>query len=267
MHPVLPSIFPLIRLTNEVNFNHQMITDPHLAQTVHYLFEWGALLTGLFVYRAVRNKRGESWLTTPGSFSALTGGLLGAAAGNKLAFWVDSPQLWDSQAAGCGALLAGQSIVGGLLGGWLGVELGKRISGIRGRTGDDYVLPILSGIAIGRIACFLAGLHDGTYGLPTHLPWGIDFGDGIPRHPTQLYEILIALAALGTWPWWRAAFAQTPGLAFRVMMLGYLLWRVGVDQLKPVSHAYALGLSGIQWICIVATGLIVCGLVRDFRRT
>ena len=42
-------------------------------------------------------------------------------------------------------------------------------------------------------ACFLAGLHDDTYGLPTAAPWGMDFGDGIPRHPTQLYEIAVVL--------------------------------------------------------------------------
>ena len=27
-----------------------------------------------------------------------------------------------------------------------------------------------------------------TYGTPTNLPWGIDFGDGVRRHPVQLYE-------------------------------------------------------------------------------
>jgi len=243
-----------------------MITDSRTAQALHYLFEWAALVTGLLVYRSVRRKKRESWLTTPGAFPAIVGALLGAAVGNKLAFWIDSPQLLSSQAAGWGMLLAGQSIVGGLLGGWLGVETGKRWAGVRVRTGDDYVLPILSGIVMGRIGCFLAGLNDGTYGLPTDLPWGVDFGDGMPRHPTQLYEIFVASVAMGTWPWWKAAFAHTPGLAFRVMMLAYLLWRVGVDLLKPVSYAYAWGLSGIQWICIFGSVMIGIGLVRDFRR-
>ena len=55
------------------------------------------------------------------------------------------------------------------------------------------VWPIAVGLAIGRVGCFLAGLHDDTYGLPTALPWGVDFGDGTPRHPTQLYEIAVVL--------------------------------------------------------------------------
>jgi len=29
---------------------------------------------------------------------------------------------------------------------------------------------------------FFAGLPDYTYGTATKLPWGVDFGDGIPRH-------------------------------------------------------------------------------------
>jgi len=36
------------------------------------------------------------------------------------------------------------------------------------------------GVAIGRIGCYLAGLDDFTYGTPTALPWGHDFGDGVP---------------------------------------------------------------------------------------
>ena len=104
---------------------------------------------------------------------------------------------------------------------------------------------------VGRIGCFLAGLNDGTYGLPTALPWGIDFGDGIPRHPTQLYEWLLALAAMLTYPRWRLVFAHETGLGFRVFIAGYLLWRLFIDALKPLPFAYPLGLSAIQWICLL----------------
>jgi len=49
-------------------------------------------------------------------------------------------------------------------------------------------LPLAVGIAVGRLGCYFAGLDDFTYGTPTALPWGHDFGDGILRHPVQLYE-------------------------------------------------------------------------------
>jgi prolipoprotein diacylglyceryltransferase len=66
--------------------------------------------------------------------------------------------------------------------------------GISLRTGARFALPLAVGIAVGRIGCFLAGLDDFTYGTPTTLSWGHDFGDGIARHPVQLYESL-AMAA------------------------------------------------------------------------
>ncbi len=244
-----------------------MIHNPDTAHLVHYAFEWLALAAGLFVYRAIRRRRSSPGLTQPGQFAVVIGCLLGAAIGNKLAFWLEQPQLWAAHATDLSAWFDGQSIVGGLLGGWLGVEAGKRVAGITQRTGDDFVVPILCGILVGRVGCFLAGLHDGTYGVPTQLPWGIDFGDGIARHPTQLYEWLLALVALLTWPRWHKQFSDTPGLAFRVLVLGYLLWRVAVDTIKPVPYAYALGLSGIQWICVLASGVIVLALTRDYRKT
>ncbi len=46
------------------------------------------------------------------------------------------------------------------------------------------------GLAVGRIGCHLAGLTDGTHGDPSSLPWAVDFGDGIPRHPVNLYEVI-----------------------------------------------------------------------------
>jgi phosphatidylglycerol:prolipoprotein diacylglycerol transferase len=243
-----------------------MITDPTIARITHYALEWAGLATGLALYRSFRKKRNAPGLTDAGSFPVVVACLLGAAIGNKLSFWIDNPHLWNNHTPGMGAWLAGQSIVGALLGGWLGIEIGKRIAGLHVRTGDDYVQPVLAGLVVGRIGCFLAGLHDGTCGLPTQLPWGIDFGDGVARHPTQLYELFLALTALVTYPYWRKYFASTPGLAFRIMMLGYLAWRVHIDMLKPVPYAYALGLSGIQWICLLSCGMIITGLASDLWR-
>src|SRR5437868_7421431 len=77
----------------------------------------------------------------------------------------------------------GHSIAGAIAGGAAAVELYKWLRGIRGSTGLPFVAPLALGIAVGRLGCFFAGLPDYTYGTPTHLPWGVDFGDGIPRHP------------------------------------------------------------------------------------
>jgi prolipoprotein diacylglyceryltransferase len=184
-------------------------------------------------------------LRGPG-FAVALGCLLGAIAGSKLAVWMEYPHLvrlyWGSPLL----VFTGQSIVGGLIGGLIGVEIAKKLAGIRRATGDDFVMPLVVGIAIGRIGCFLAGLHDDTYGVATELPWGVDFGDGVKRHPTQLYDIVVVvtlgLALARARPW----LAREPGLEFKLFLAGYLLWRLVIDGFKPVPFAYPGGLSGIQ---------------------
>ena len=88
----------------------------------------------------------------------------------------------------------GRSIVGALVGGIVTAEAYKAVRGIRGSTGVVFVVPLALAVGIGRIGCFLAGLDDYTYGTPTQLLWGVDFGDGIARHPVQLYESVTMLA-------------------------------------------------------------------------
>jgi hypothetical protein len=38
------------------------------------------------------------------------------------------------------------------------------------------------------------GVYEETYGLPSSLPWAMDLGDGIQRHPVALYEIIFLIA-------------------------------------------------------------------------
>lgn len=224
---------------------------PHLA---HALFEAAALSIGAFYYRWLQQRAGVplAALMEGGRFAVLLGCIFGAALGNKLVFWIEMPHLLPLYWNRPEVWFAGQSMVGGLLGGLLGVELAKKFYGVRGSTGDAFVFPVLLGLMIGRVGCFVAGLEDGTFGVPTSLPWGIDFGDGIPRHPTQLYEIIFAATL-----WWvllrlRARWTAQPGLLFKVMLCSYLLWRVWVDGLKPVPFDYGFGWSGIQVVCAIA---------------
>jgi phosphatidylglycerol---prolipoprotein diacylglyceryl transferase len=156
-------------------------------------------------------------------------------------------------------LPGGKTIVGALLGGWIAVELTKRLHGIHSRTGDLFAVPLCLGIAFGRIGCFLAGLADDTYGLPTSLPWGINFGDGIPRHPTQLYEILFLLGLAFI----LHRYNQRPhpeGSTFRLFLAAYLSWRLLIDFLKPQPLIYGLNL--IQWACVAGLLTLLPDLMR-----
>jgi prolipoprotein diacylglyceryltransferase len=106
--------------------------------------------------------------------------LIGAALG---AYALGTANLWLSGQSGIA-----RSIEGGVAGGILAIELYKHAAGITVRTGGRFALPFAVGVAVGRIGCFLSGLDDFTHGTPTALPWGHDFGDGVARHPVQLYE-------------------------------------------------------------------------------
>jgi prolipoprotein diacylglyceryltransferase len=106
--------------------------------------------------------------------------LFGAGIGAVL---FGTANLWLSNQSGIA-----RSVEGGIAGGIIAIELYKKIAGIHERTGARFALPLAAGVAVGRIGCYLAGLDDFTYGTPTALPWGHNFGDGIPRHPVQLYE-------------------------------------------------------------------------------
>ncbi|WP_211450895.1 prolipoprotein diacylglyceryl transferase [Collimonas antrihumi] len=234
------------------------------AHLIHLVFEWAAIASGVQLYRWQRARQGLSGILEPGQYAVIIGCILGAAIGNKLVFWMEFPQLWASSSLDINLWMSGQSIVGGLLGGLCGVEIAKKLIGSQRSTGDNFVLPLMLGTAIGRIGCFLAGLHDGTYGVPTHMPWGVDFGDGISRHPTQMYDILFVLIWGGAILFFQKRWRESPGLVFKFYLSGYLLWRLLVDGIKPVPYEYAGGLSGIQIMCLLALLCYLPFVIKQF---
>lgn len=173
--------------------------------------------------------------------------VVGGFAGSRVLSAFEDPVFYAQHWLEPRLLLSGKTIVGGLVGGLIAVEAVKRLRGIRVATGDLLALPLVVGIAIGRIGCFLSGLEDQSYGIATVLPWGIDFGDGIARHPTQLYEILV-LAVLGTVLITRAGTNATVGDRFKLFMVVYLGFRLTVEFIKPAVRLG--GLSAIQWVCL-----------------
>ena len=146
-------------------------------------------------------------------------------------------------------MLSGKTIVGGLLGGTIGVELVTMRLGIKERTGDLFAIPLTLGIAIGRLGCFFGGIADHTYGNPANLPWSVNFGDGIPRHPVQIYEILFLLALAAVLSFLRGELPRNGDL-YRVFLVSYLAWRLAIDFLKPGSLFGDL--TAIQWACVAA---------------
>jgi prolipoprotein diacylglyceryltransferase len=211
--------------------------------SAHFIFEALAYSVGFALYRLNRRRDGDV-VTRAERSSVIVAAILGAAIGSKVLAWLEDPM---ALLHGVDALWpGGKTIVGGLLGGTIAVEWEKRRLGIRARTGDLFAIPLTIGIAIGRIGCFLGGIDDHTAGTPSHLPWAIDFGDGIPRHPTQLYEIVF-LMVLAAVLWRFRSLRLANGDLYRIFLFAYLVWRIAIDFLKP-EPVFA-GLSSIQWCC------------------
>ncbi len=117
-------------------------------------------------------------------------------------------------------------------------------------SGDLFVYPILLALIIGRIGCFSVGIYEETYGTVTNLPWGMDLGDGLSRHPVALYEMLF-LALL-----WLALrqvdkkWALAPGARFKLFLMAYCCFRFLLDFIKP-HYTSGIGLSTIQVTSLV----------------
>lgn len=208
----------------------------------HLLFESLAYVVGFRVYLLLRKRAGDH-ISGDMRWWVIAAAMGGAAFGSKLlGFFENNPGTWR-------ALGSGKTIVGGLVGGWIAVEWIKRRFEVSVATGDLFAIPLAIGIAIGRIGCFLTGLADQTYGTTTSLPWGMDFGDGVARHPTQLYEIVfLILLAASLWRMMR--IPHSTGDVFKAFMIAYLSWRFMIDFLKPDVTFWKL--SAIQWTCLAA---------------
>jgi phosphatidylglycerol---prolipoprotein diacylglyceryl transferase len=222
----------------------------------HWLFEVLAYGIGFQLFlRAKRRQPDSVWANHDSGLSILLGIVLGAAAGSKILYWFDNPAIAFSNFPNYQNLMQGKSVVGGFLGGLLGCELAKYFAGVTRSSGDLLAFPMLIGLCIGRVGCFVAGLNDHTHGLPTNWVTGYDFGDGVSRHPTQIYEILAVIVIMLLLRWRRSRFTREGDL-FKAALSLYLIWRLCVETIKPMPLHYG-GLSAIQWACVA--GLLAYG--------
>jgi phosphatidylglycerol---prolipoprotein diacylglyceryl transferase len=226
-----------------------------LGLEAHFVLEAAAYAIAFRAYVLLRRRIGDA-VDDGRRWAIVTAAAVGAVVGSKLLWLAVDPAETARRWPELAFVLGGKTIVGALLGGLFAVEAMKLALRIRRPTGDLFAAPLCLGIAIGRVGCFLTGLDDQTHGVATSLPWGVDFGDGVPRHPTQLYEALFCAAlgvALVRW----TTRPHREGVVFRAFLASYLAWRLAIDFVKP---GVRLGpLTGIQWAC--AAGLVYQAVV------
>ena len=226
----------------------------------HWVFETLAYSLAGYIYTRNRRRLGDV-VETRIRWWVIGAAAVGGILGSRLLYLAEDPIYLAQHWAELPFLLGGKTVVGGLIGGLVAVEWIKRRLGVTTATGDLLVFPLVAGIAIGRIGCFLSGLTDRTYGLATGLPWGVDFGDGVARHPTQLYEIAF-LAAFAVVLVTASRRPSVVGDQFKLFMVGYLGFRFLVDFIKPAARIG--GLSTIQWASLAVIAYYAPHLPRLF---
>ncbi len=234
--------FPLIISISNFNIN------------AHFIFEALSYFVG---FRAYLMLKPQSSLTKTQQLLIMMSAIIGASLGSKALYWLEDPYLLLKNWTNPVMWLAGKTIAGGLIGGWIGVEIAKNRMKILERTGDAFVIPLIIGMSVGRLGCFFAGLEDHTYGIETSWRTGIDFGDGIYRHPTSLYEIafLLSLIPIGLMVRYlnkKNILMIKNGGYFQLFFLAYFLFRFMIEFIKPTPHIY-YGLNNIQ----VASAIVV----------
>ena len=214
----------------------------------HFLFDILAYYIGFRYYIYLRNKKGD-FIDSQTRWSLIIGAIIGAFIFSRLIAALEEPSLFLNPRLFI-YYLQGQTIVGGLLGGILGIEITKKVIKEKRSTGDVYVYPLILGIVIGRIGCFLTGVSDRTVGIASNLPWAFDQGDGIPRHPTSLYEIIFLLLLWFILLKVQKRYVLKNGSTFKIFILSYLLFRFLIEFIKPITPL-VFGLSSIQLACLI----------------
>jgi phosphatidylglycerol:prolipoprotein diacylglycerol transferase len=177
-------------------------------------------------------------------FYATLGIILGGRLGYCLFY---DPAIWGNPLDVLKLWQGGMSLHGGLIGTLFAIWLFTRKHALNMLRVCDYVACATPfGLLLVRVANFVNGE---LWGRPTNLPWGMIFPgshDGVPRHPSQLYEAglegLVIMAVLG-FLFWRTDARYCPGRLLGTGLLMYGSARFALEFLRQPDA----GLEHLSW--------------------
>ncbi len=191
-----------------------------------------------------------------GVLAVVAGGRLGYTLFYKPAYYLAHPleifYLWEG----------GMSFHGGLLGVTLMMFWLARSRKYPFLMVCDFVAPLIPlGLAVGRLGNFINGE---LWGRASTLPWAMVFpqsGDGIARHPSQLYQLGLEGLALFVLVWWFANKARPVGQISAVFLMGYGFFRFIAEFAREPDNFLGLLAAGLtmgQWLSLP---MIIAGAV------
>ena len=193
---------------------------------------------GIFIgmrYYTFSKRNDKEKFSNVNSLLILIAATLGALIGSHLIGSLERPDDLIKASDTWIYIWLNNTIVGGLAGGLIGVEVMKKIIGKKESTGDRMVYPLIVAMFIGRIGCFCTGIYEETYGLPTDSIFGMHLGDEYLRHPVALYEFAFLI-----FMWFELRMISRKnkypsGFIFQLFMLSYFSFRFFLD-FQNCSH-------------------------------
>jgi phosphatidylglycerol---prolipoprotein diacylglyceryl transferase len=191
-----------------------------------------------------------------GVFGVIVGGRLGYVLFYKPGYYLAHPleilQVWTG----------GMSFHGGMLGVLVALWVFAKARDKKWLDVTDFVAPLVPlGLAAGRLGNFINGE---LVGRVTSGPWAMVFPqvDGLPRHPSQLYQFALEGVALFVVLWWFASRTRPRGAVSGLFLMGYATFRFIAEFAREPDSFLGLlagGLSMGQWLSLpmFAAGLVM----------
>lgn len=194
-----------------------------------------------------------------GTLGIIVGGRLGSVLFYNLPYYLDHPiDIFKINQGG-------MSFHGGLIGVLVAMLWFARKTNSTFFQVTDFIAPVIPiGLGCGRIGNFINGE---LWGAPSSLPWAMVFpgaGD-MPRHPSQLYEVLLEGILLFIILWFYSAKPRPIMAVSGLFLLGYGVFRSSVEFVRePDAHIGYLAFDWVTMGMVLSLPMIIFGTILLF---
>lgn len=195
---------------------------------------------------------------------------LGVVCGGRIGYMLfyHFPQFLDNPLTLFAVWQGGMSFHGGLLGVALAIYFYSRQVKQSWLTLTDFIVPLVPiGLGMGRIGNFINGE---LWGRSTQMPWGMIFphADGLPRHPSPLYQFALEGVLLFIILWFYAGKPHARGQVSGLFLILYGLFRLITELFRQPDSQ--IGFIALGWLTLgqfLSIPMVLVGLVLFFRHS